>query len=158
MVFLKVVLIIIQVLTGLLLIGLILLQKSKDEGLGLAFGSAVGESLFGSRAGNILTKITVGLAIVFLMNTFVLAIVSSKSRHTRASLLDRAAVSTPITAPVRGAIPAAPAPDAGGAPLAPAAGNRGAVVPAPMAPVAPQPASANVPSAIPAAPVPVPAN
>ena len=71
----KVILIVIEVLTSILLIGVILLQKSKDEGLGLAFGAGVGETLFGSRAGNVLTKITIGLAVVFLVNTLLIGMV-----------------------------------------------------------------------------------
>ena len=53
------------------------MQKTKSEGLGLAFGAGVGETLFGSRAGNVLTRITVVLGIVFLANTLVLAIIYS---------------------------------------------------------------------------------
>ena len=71
----KVILIVIEVITSILLIGVILLQKSKDEGLGLAFGAGVGETLFGSRAGNVLTKITIGLAVVFLVNTLLIGMV-----------------------------------------------------------------------------------
>lgn len=72
MIFFKALLIVIEVLSCLLLIGLILLQKSKSEGLGLAFGAGAGESLFGARAGNVLSKATVILGIVFLANTLVL--------------------------------------------------------------------------------------
>lgn len=72
-------LIFIEVVTALLLIGIILLQKTKDEGLGLAFGAGVGESLFGSRAGNVLTKITIGLAVVFLADTLMIGYLSAGS-------------------------------------------------------------------------------
>ena len=72
MIFLKTLFIVIEVLSCLLLIGLILLQKSKSEGLGLAFGAGAGESLFGARAGNVLSKATVVLGIVFLANTILL--------------------------------------------------------------------------------------
>ena len=50
------VLVAVEVISSLLLIIIILVQKSKSEGLGLAFGSGMGEALFGSRAGNVLTK------------------------------------------------------------------------------------------------------
>ena len=40
----------IEAIISVLLIGIILLQKSKDEGLGLAFGAGVGETDFGGRA------------------------------------------------------------------------------------------------------------
>ena len=66
MLVLKALLIVVLVLSCLLLIGLVLMQKSKSEGLGLAFGSGAGESFFGARAGNVLSKATVILGIVFM--------------------------------------------------------------------------------------------
>ena len=71
--FVTVLLLIVEALCALMLIGLILLQKSKSEGLGMAFGGGAGEALFGARAGNVLTKMTVGLAITFLVTTLLLA-------------------------------------------------------------------------------------
>ena len=73
MVVLRAVLIALEGLLSLMLIGIILLQKSKSEGLGLAFGAGAGEALFGSRAGTILTKATVVLALLFMGNTILLA-------------------------------------------------------------------------------------
>lgn len=94
--FFKVVLVIVQVISGLLLIGVILLQKSKDEGLGIAFGGGVGEALFGSRTGNVLTKITIVLALVFLLNSLLLGVVGSTQRG-RSVVLDE----TPAEQPQR---------------------------------------------------------
>lgn len=74
MIFLKALFIVIEVLSCLLLIGLILLQKSKSEGLGLAFGAGAGESLFGARAGNVLSRATVVLGIIFLASTLFLGV------------------------------------------------------------------------------------
>ncbi len=103
---LRVLLILVEVVTCLLLIGVILLQKSKSEGLGLAFGSGVGESLFGSRAGNVLTKITVTLGLIFLANTAFLGMVFT--HRTERSLIDqRVGTPPPMAAP---AAPRAPAP------------------------------------------------
>lgn len=75
MIFLKGLFIVIEVLCCLMLIGLILLQRSKKEGLGLAFGAAAGETLFGSRAGNVLSKATVILGIVFMASTLILGVI-----------------------------------------------------------------------------------
>jgi len=69
------ILIAVTVISSILLLILILLQKTKADGLGLAFGSGVGEALFGSRAGNILSKLTIALACVFLGSTLLLSIV-----------------------------------------------------------------------------------
>ena len=64
----------IEIFVNLLLIGIILIQKSKSEGLGLAFGAGMGETLFGSRAGNVLTRGTIVLTVVFMVNTLVIGI------------------------------------------------------------------------------------
>ena len=78
MAILKSLLLIIVVLSSILLVIIILLQKSKSEGLGLAFGSSTGESLFGARAGNVLSKATVTLTIIFLSTALLLGIIFSK--------------------------------------------------------------------------------
>lgn len=99
-------LIILEAACSLALIGLILLQKSKSEGLGLAFGGGGNDSLLGARAGNVLTKATVGIGIVFLVNTLVLGLMFAGSADE--SLMDSADIQAPapVTAPI--AAPVAP--------------------------------------------------
>lgn len=146
----KVLLVMVEIISGVLLVGVILLQKSKDEGLGLAFGAGVGETLFGSRAGNVLTKITIGLGIVFMANTLLLGYVLGSGSGT-GSLTDDLP-DTPV--PVRSAAPA------GGMPLpaVPAQGQApaGAMgsTPVPATPAAPAPAAipVSIPSTAPAKP------
>ncbi|MDZ8117411.1 preprotein translocase subunit SecG [Pontiella agarivorans] len=82
MLVLKALLIVVLVLSCLLLIGLVLLQKSKSEGLGLAFGAGAGESLFGARAGNVLSKATVVLGIVFMGTTLALGVMFAQKDKT----------------------------------------------------------------------------
>lgn len=82
MIFLQALLIVVLVLCGLLLIGLILLQKSKSEGLGLAFGAGAGESLFGARAGNVLSKATVVLSVIFMASALILGVLFSQKDKT----------------------------------------------------------------------------
>jgi len=72
----------VQVLCCVLLLGVILIQRTKSQGMGLAFGAGMGESLFGSQVGNVLTKLTVTLGVVFLVNTTVLAVLGSRQRET----------------------------------------------------------------------------
>lgn len=67
MIFIKALFLVVLVLCCLMLIGLVLLQKSKSEGLGLAFGAGAGESLFGARAGNVLSKATVVIGAIFII-------------------------------------------------------------------------------------------
>jgi preprotein translocase subunit SecG len=165
-------LIIIEVVCSLLLIGLIMIQKSRSEGLGLAFGAGMGETLFGSRAGNILTKLTIAFGIVFLANTLFLALVYANPQQKSLMARERgtAAAQAPMTSPTApgqpppgvaptlpaGAIPVTvPSPDAatpapGGIPVVPAE--------IPIAPVT-TPAEPAIPVAVPpvAEPVAVPA-
>ncbi|MCG8407135.1 MAG: preprotein translocase subunit SecG [Phycisphaerales bacterium] len=55
------------ILVSLLLIGLILLQKNRGAGLSGAFGGVGGHSAFGTKTGDFLTWVTVGLVTVFLL-------------------------------------------------------------------------------------------
>ncbi|MCK4563791.1 MAG: preprotein translocase subunit SecG [Verrucomicrobia bacterium] len=95
MIFLKALLVVVEVICCLLLIGLVLLQKSKSEGLGMAFGAGAGESLFGARAGNVLSKATVVLGIIFMANTLVLGVLFAQKDKT---LMDEAPA--PAAAPI----------------------------------------------------------
>jgi len=135
-------LIFIEIISALLLITFILLQKTKDEGLGLAFGAGVGETLFGSRAGNVLTKITIGLAVVFLADTLLLGYLASGTVSS-GSITDRLPASAPALpgpGPVSGLPAAMPTPEA--APPAESTAVESPAVPAPTAtPVVPAPSA-----------------
>ena len=125
---LKSVLLIVEVLSAFLLVVVILAQKSKDQGLGMAFGSGMGESLFGSRAGNVLTRMTITLAAVFMLATIALGILFAQGRGGGGSVMDRADRQMPV------------------APAAPAA------MPPATAPLMPEAAPAALPDAMPSAP------
>lgn len=92
----KFLLVIIEVVVCLLLIGAILIQKTKGYGIGTALGGA-GETVFGAHVGTVLTKATVILGIVFLVTTAFLALVGVRQANRR-SVMDDAPVA-PVTAP-----------------------------------------------------------
>lgn len=94
MIYVKAILILVEIISSILLIVIVLLQRSKNEGLGLAFGSQMGESLFGARAGNVLVKATIWLGIIFLVNTTVLAKIYSKG--TSQSLISGSSAPAPM--------------------------------------------------------------
>lgn len=159
MIYVKALLILIEIICSILLIVIILLQRSKNEGLGLAFGSQMGESLFGARAGNVLVKATVWLGIIFLVNTTVLAKIYSKG--TSQSLISGSSLPAPMARQVP-APAGVPAPGPAGQPAT--AGQPAANQPlaqdvpmsAPMTPSAPTP-SPVVPFSVPeATPAPAP--
>lgn len=54
-------------ITALLLILLILVQRGKGGGLAGAFGGMGGQSAFGTKAGDLFTKITIGLAAFWIV-------------------------------------------------------------------------------------------
>ena len=126
---LKSVLLVVEVLSAFLLVVVILAQKSKDQGLGMAFGSGMGESLFGSRAGNVLTRMTITLATVFMLTTIVLGVLFARGKGGSGSVMDRAVASQPMA-------PAAPmAPAQAPAPMMPSDEPVSLPVEAPAAPV-----------------------
>jgi preprotein translocase subunit SecG len=145
MAILRAILIIVEVLTSVLMIGVILLQKAKDEGLGLAFGAAVGETLFGSRAGNVLTKITIVLACVFLVNTLLIGLTYTHGRTSATgSIVDKLPAEAPAAAqPVQ---PTA-APAGGSVPPLTATPDQTALPAMPLPTPAPTPAPAPAPAA-----------
>src|SRR5262245_29811560 len=54
-------------LSSLILIGLVLIQKGQGGGLAGAFGGSGGSSAFGSRAGDAFTRITIYTAAVWIL-------------------------------------------------------------------------------------------
>jgi preprotein translocase subunit SecG len=54
------------IFVGLLLMIVILLQRGRGGGLAGAFGGAGGQSAFGTRAGDVFTKITAVMAIIWV--------------------------------------------------------------------------------------------
>jgi preprotein translocase subunit SecG len=54
-------------LVGVFLILLVLIQRGKGGGLVGAFGGVGGSSAFGSRAGDMFTRITIGVAAVWIL-------------------------------------------------------------------------------------------
>ena len=124
---------VVEVVVCILLGMVVMIQKPKEGGLGGAIGGGMMEAALGADAGNVLIRTTAILGAIFLLNTLVLARLTS-TVHSR-SLMAREAEPAAETAP---AVPEAPAlPEAPELPAAPAA----EVPAAPAAPAAPAPAA-----------------
>ncbi len=54
-------------MTAVFLIVLVLIQRGKGGGLAGAFGGMGGQSAFGAKAGDLFTKITIGVAFVWII-------------------------------------------------------------------------------------------
>jgi len=114
----------IHVLVALFLVVLVLMQKSKDQGVGAAFGGGMTETIFGAGTTTALVRMTIWCACILLATTLILAVLHShrSSRATSRSLLERTApaAATPVSQPPT--MPVAPAPASEpAAPAAPAA-------------------------------------
>jgi preprotein translocase subunit SecG len=139
--------VVVQVVSALVIIGLVLLQHGKGADMGAAFGSGASGSLFGATgSSNFMSKSTAVAAAVFFASTLALAYFGN-NRHAQVGGGVMGRVSTTPVTQAPGTLP----PSAAGVPAtAPAA--------APAAPAAPAQSTAGVPGAAPAAPAPAPAN
>ncbi len=152
---LKVLLVTVEIITSVLLIVIILLQRTKSQGAGgLAFGAGMGETIFGPQVGNVLTKTTVVLGIIFLVNTVALTVTYSQ-REAR-SVVDRVALPPPGQAPSLPTSPMAPPPLS--EPVVPVEAPAVATAPetVPAQPAVPEtvPAPPAAPETVPAEPAP----
>ena len=98
-----------HILVGVILILVVLLQTGKSADLAGAFGGGGSQTAFGSRgAATFLSKITTSAAVLFMISSFSLAILSARGLS---SVLDQTGVPIPAAAPDPGAAPVAGAPD-----------------------------------------------
>jgi preprotein translocase subunit SecG len=95
-------LVVIHVLTSIILVLVVLLQSGRGAELGAAFGG-VGQSQFGRTQSTFISKLTTGLAVVFMATSLGLSLVAGE-RPTE-SLLQPGAVTAPAPA-----VPAASTP------------------------------------------------
>ena len=70
---------VVHIIGALLLVLVVLLQAGKGAAMGSGLGAGGSQTMFGSSgAGNFLTKLTTGLAILFMITSLTLATLSSK--------------------------------------------------------------------------------
>lgn len=79
------ILLVIHVVITIILIGMVLIQRSDSDGFGLGSGSG-SNLLSGRSAANAMTRLTAILAAVFIVNSLILSVMAS--RHHRASIVD----------------------------------------------------------------------
>ncbi len=161
--------IVVQVISALLIIGLVLVQHGKGADMGAAFGSGASGSLFGaSGSSNFLSKSTAVAAAIFFASTLALAYFSNgrTAAGSDGGVMERVTVPS-SQAPATGApaagipsdIPGA-GPNAGATTVVPANDipqTPGVAIPAAPGQDAPAAAAPAVAPAAPAAPAPAPA-
>ena len=113
---------VIQIISALIVIGLVLMQHGKGADMGAAFGGGASGSVFGATgSANFLSRATAGAAAAFFITTLMLAFVINGKARTSNSVMNAVPAVTapsvpvdavkPPTAPVApsDAVPAAPA-------------------------------------------------
>ena len=134
------------VLTCVVLMITILLQQGKGGDIANAFGGGSSQAVFGARAGaTVLTKVTTGLTVAFMVLALSLAVMGSRGTSSVVGGLEGPA---PVTLPAGALTPSVPAPSAT---TPPAATTTPA---APPATATPAPAPSAGTAAPPAAPPP----
>lgn len=153
---------VLHVMVCIVLIAVVLLQRGKGAEIGAVFGGGASSTVFGSRgAGNFLTKLTTGSAVVFMVTSLALSYLGGtgggglfdgepapaveespfqeSGEPAAPAAPGEAATDAPGGfAPVEGATPTAPAPTAEAtAPEAQAAAPEASAPAAPEAPAAP---------------------
>ena len=99
----------VQMVSALVMVGLILVQHGKGADMGAAFGSGSSGSLFGaSGSANFLSRSTAVLATVFFACTLALAYFGNLRPATGSSVLESVPASAAIV-PAPAPVPAAPA-------------------------------------------------
>ena len=74
---------VIHVIAALSLILTVLLQAGKGAAMGSGLGAGSSQTMFGSSgAGNFLTKLTTGIAILFMVTSLTLAVFSTKKKSS----------------------------------------------------------------------------
>lgn len=110
MLFLKTLIIVVQLLSALGIIGLVLLQHGKGADMGAAFGSGASGSLFGATgSANFLSRTTAVLAAVFFVTTLALTYIGSYKTKPSAGLLGAVPAAQIAAPPASAEAVAAPA-------------------------------------------------
>lgn len=91
----------IHIIVSIAMIVIILLQMGKGAQAGASFGAGSSQTMFGSTGGNVMTKITAGVAIVFMLTSLSLA-------YFYGSPASKSIMPGTVTAPAQSA-PSAPA-------------------------------------------------
>ena len=74
---------VVHVLAAFSLILTVLLQAGKGAAMGSGLSGGSSQTMFGSSgAGNFLTKLTTGIAVLFMITSLTLATISNKSKST----------------------------------------------------------------------------
>ena len=113
---------VVQIISALIVIGLVLMQHGKGADMGAAFGGGASGSVFGATgSANFLSRATAGAAAAFFITTLMLAFVINGKARTSNSVMNAVPAVTAPSVPVDAVKPpTAPAAPSDAVPAAPA--------------------------------------
>ena len=128
---LHVVILVFHVLVGVMIIGLVLVQRGKGAETGAAFGSGASATVFGAKgSANFLSRSTAVLATIFFATSLGLAYLGSERPVAKSVIEQPGVVETPAAVPAPGDQPKATS-ELPAAPEAPSGAPTGSSQPAP---------------------------
>ena len=90
-------LIVLHTVVSILLISVVLMQASQGGGLSGTFGGQAASSILGGQsAGNVLSKITTWLGVIFISLAIFISILSGPTTESSSSLVKKASENMPI--------------------------------------------------------------
>ena len=91
-----------HIINCIVLIIVVLLQAGKGSTVGLSFGGGASQTVFGSSGGKkVFARLTSGLAILFMVTSILLSIISSRSSKSYRGVMRQIPGSTGSTVPDR---------------------------------------------------------
>jgi preprotein translocase subunit SecG len=122
---------IVLVLVSFFLILVVLMQKAKsDGGMGAAMGGGIAEATFGADTGNVLSKATINLAIVFFVLSIALYLGRIyEHRHAGSSGAALPTIAAPLPKPVQPSTAPVAVPMSSTTPATPSAGTAPSATP-----------------------------
>jgi preprotein translocase subunit SecG len=106
-------LLVIHILVCISLIGIVLIQGGKGAEVGAAFGAGASNTIFGASGGqSFLSKMTTGVAVIFMLTSMALAIFWGQPGSSSIMPEQVAPASAPAAMPTPSTPPTAPAGDA----------------------------------------------
>jgi preprotein translocase subunit SecG len=116
---------VLHIVNCVVLIVVVLLQAGKGSTMGLSLGGGASQTVFGSTGGkNFFARLTTGLAILFMVTSIILSIISSRSSQSYRGVMNQLPTipeqQAPIkplaepAAPEQMEVPAVPAPEKSG--------------------------------------------
>ena len=138
-----------MVLGSLFLICIVLIQRGKGGGLAGAFGGVGGSSAFGTKAGDIFTRITIGVAVGWILSAMLLVVLTNSYKSSAFDVDASVSETKDLDTSSSKAKSKLPAPDMGADEVPPQIPMLPADTPLPASPVD-IPAIPDVPSSTPA--------